>query len=42
MLRHKIEHLGKGITRHDRIGIDKEQVGLGRLLFGEVTALTEP
>ena len=41
MLFHKVEHLGKGITRDDRIGIDKEQVRLGRTLFGEVTALSK-
>ena len=38
---HEVEHLGKGIVGNDRIGIDKEQVGLGCTLFGEVAALSK-
>ena len=41
MFFHEIEHLGERIARNDRIGIDKEQERLGRMLFGKVTALTK-
>ena len=41
VLFHEVEHLGKGIVGNDRIGIDKEQVGLGCTLFGEVAALSK-
>ena len=41
MFFHKIKHLGKRIARYHRVRIDKEQIGLGRLLFGEIAPLAE-